>query len=389
MRPTLLLYGASGFSGRLLAEELAREDERGQRACDLIIAGRDAGELARMSEELDVPYRVFGLDERREVRTALRDADVVLNAAGPFAATAERLAKVALEVGSDYVDIGGESDIFRRLIDLVPDARARHCVIAPCVGFWAAASNLLLDLALDQAATTLDEFTVRIAMSRIEVYSPGSVATVWRSLREQVLVVRAVRDKKGVAEMRLWHEPVGRLERRFDLRDPEDAEPRICIGSAVSLVDTIAALHTLRKRGLVASAIESYVEMDEAERMLYQAGSWLTPVTALPWLRKAMEPSLQMLSLPPSAAERKRSPHLVLLELEAADGSVQRWRWKTPNVYEFTARIAAAIAVRIGSNPDLDGWMTASDVLKYQQVDFGVAAPVEEGPLRGTELGFA
>ena len=60
----------------------------------MVLAGRD-GERAREArrDEHGMEYRVFGLDDRDEVRRGLRDVDVVINAAGPFAWTAERLVK--------------------------------------------------------------------------------------------------------------------------------------------------------------------------------------------------------------------------------------------------------------------------------------------------------
>jgi len=56
-------------------------------------------------------YRVFGLDDSGEVVQRLAGVDVVLNAAGPFAFTAERLAGAAIRARCHYVDINGEIDV--------------------------------------------------------------------------------------------------------------------------------------------------------------------------------------------------------------------------------------------------------------------------------------
>lgn len=382
----LLLYGATGYSGRLLARELARPRPDGAPRCELILGGRDEGALRRLARDVGAGYVVFGLSDRRDVNLALRDMDVVLNAAGPFSETAERIAKVALDVGCNYVDIGGEPDVYRRLNDLIPLARNRGRVLAPCAGFWSAASNLLLGRALAQLGRN-DLGAVRIAMSRVDTCSRGSVETLWRSMREEVLVARRTMDERGRPEMSLWHEPVGRLERRFDFRDPGEAGARIGVGSAVSLVDTLAALALLRRRKTLADTVESYVEMDDAARILYQMSSWLAPVVAMPFVGTLVRQPAQLLARGPTKAERQRSPHLVVLEIDDRTGQpLARWRWKTPNIYQFTAQLAAEVAVRVGEGRPGPGWATAAEVMDDMDPALAAAPAGDAGPLRGTTL---
>ena len=91
-------------------------------------------------------------------------------------------------------------------------------------GHTAGASDLLLDAALyrlrarRRSPTTSPVLgSVRIAMSRVDSFSRGSAQTVWRSLREQVTVVRRAEEPDGQGgtevQLALWHEPVGKLER--------------------------------------------------------------------------------------------------------------------------------------------------------------------------------
>ena len=135
------------------------------------------------------------------MRRALRDVDLLINAAGPFALTAERLAKDALDAGCHYVDINGEIDVYKKLDDLGRYAMQRGRAMVSSAGHTAAASDLLLEAALRALAARTDLDcgrdlgAVRIAMSRIMTLSRGSAETVWRSLREQVTVVRTWRRR--------------------------------------------------------------------------------------------------------------------------------------------------------------------------------------------------
>src|SRR4051794_12941115 len=102
MTYNILLYGATGFSGGLIASEMKCWNEESPGDYRMILAGRDAAHLKSLAHENEMDFRVFGLDDRKDVRKGLRDIDVVINAAGPFAWTAERLAKVALETECHY-----------------------------------------------------------------------------------------------------------------------------------------------------------------------------------------------------------------------------------------------------------------------------------------------
>ena len=54
-----LVYGAYGYTGRLVAEEAA------DRGLDVVLAGRDAKRTRDVADELDLPYRTFDVSRRR------------------------------------------------------------------------------------------------------------------------------------------------------------------------------------------------------------------------------------------------------------------------------------------------------------------------------------
>jgi short subunit dehydrogenase-like uncharacterized protein len=386
MNSTILLYGATGYSGRLIAAELSRMQEGNSlRRYSVILAGRDAVQLRNLAADRGADYRVFGLDIRDDVLRGLRDVAVVINAAGPFAWTADRLAKVALEAGVDYVDINGEVDVYRTLDDLsVTAAQLGRCMVCSA-GQTAGVSDLLLDAALDrlrQRKSVTDGSilgAVRIVMSRVQSYSRGSAETVLRSLREQVTVVRRAEQPDGRGGTRvglaLWHEPVGKLERTFDFCDygrrEQDVElkPDLRIGSAVDLVDTLTARLTLERNKLSVNRIESYVETGTASRIGIQLGALFASVAQLPGVGAVARAQVDFLPPGPTEDELKTERHVVLLQIE--DGfrtSVIDWRLDCPNVYQVTAQVATAVAAQLvstiaGPGKRLTGWRTPAEIL--------------------------
>src|SRR6478735_2219957 len=136
---TLVLYGATGYSGRLIAVELGKLCAAVPGAYRVVLAGRGATRLAELAERLGMAFSVFTLEDKVRVQRALADlqATVVINAAGPFAYTAACLVDAAIAAGCHYVDINGEADVYRTLDNSADAARGKKVALVPSAGFWA------------------------------------------------------------------------------------------------------------------------------------------------------------------------------------------------------------------------------------------------------------
>ncbi|WP_433871926.1 saccharopine dehydrogenase family protein [Saccharopolyspora sp. CA-218241] len=124
-----MIYGASGYTGRLIAELAVRRGERP------VLAGRDAGKVAAFATPRGLPYRTFDLGDPDVVAEALRDVDVVAHCAGPFSATSAAMVAGCLRSGTHYVDITGEIDVFESVFARHDDAVAADVVLLPGSGF--------------------------------------------------------------------------------------------------------------------------------------------------------------------------------------------------------------------------------------------------------------
>jgi saccharopine dehydrogenase (NAD+, L-lysine-forming) len=115
---------------------------------EFVLGGRDARALSQLAHELDMDFIQFGLDDRARVVQVLQSFNLVINAAGPFIGTGEKLAKVAIETGTHYVDINGEVAVYKRLDDLAAAAERRNVTLVSGAGTTAAVSDVMLDVAL-------------------------------------------------------------------------------------------------------------------------------------------------------------------------------------------------------------------------------------------------
>jgi short subunit dehydrogenase-like uncharacterized protein len=125
----VLLYGANGYTGRLIARRAA------ERGLPVVVAGRSARRITRLGAELSLPHRIFPLDDADRVADGLQGASAVLSCAGPFIDTFEPLARACIAAGVHYLDVTGEIDVFEGLAALGDEAAAAGVMLLPGVGF--------------------------------------------------------------------------------------------------------------------------------------------------------------------------------------------------------------------------------------------------------------
>jgi short subunit dehydrogenase-like uncharacterized protein len=166
---TWMLYGASGYTGALIAD---RALESGHRP---VLAGRNASAVQAVAERLGLSHRVLSLDDPVALDLALADVDVVLNAAGPFLHTSMPLAQACLRAGVHYLDIGNELQAFRGLYELHEQAQRAGVAVIPGVGFGVVATNCLAQYVSDAVGGAHDlEVASRAATAQA---GPGVATT--------------------------------------------------------------------------------------------------------------------------------------------------------------------------------------------------------------------
>ena len=128
MSAVWMIYGANGYTGKLIAAEANR------RGMTPVLAGRSESVVA-LARELRFDHRVFDLADPQAVRAGLQDMSLVLHCAGPFSATCQPMLDGCLEAGAHYLDITGEIDVFAHCH--AQDARAMQCgiLVMPGTGF--------------------------------------------------------------------------------------------------------------------------------------------------------------------------------------------------------------------------------------------------------------
>lgn len=343
MKRRVLLYGATGRSGRLLAEALR------DLADGLVLGGRDAASLSPLAGCLGLEARMLRTDG--DIAEGLNDVGLVVNAAGPFVRTAEAAIEACLRTRTDYMDIAGEWPVFAHAHARDKEAAAVDTMLLPGVGFAIAATDGALALA---AARCSDAVRLRLAMSTPHGLSRGSRATLW-AMNDSAVRIR----RDGV----LRREPAGALWRAFDFGDG----PKRAI--AVSWPDVVTVGHSTG-----VETLEVYSATGFLGELAIRAGALAAPlVRELAEDHSSFAPSL----------ESPLDLHDMILVAEAED----RWRrtarvkLKTRDGYTTTTLTAAAAVRAWLAGTRRAGFQTPSRVFGRDFVlACGAAAVLEPVP---------
>lgn len=138
----IVLWGATGYTGRLVADRLAAEPAGLRWA----IAGRDRAKLEQVRSELgraDLPILVGDASDAASLDAIAQRTKVVCSTVGPYAKYGSELVGACARAGTSYCDLTGEPHWIRRMIDAHHDeAKASGARIVHCCGFDSIPSDL-------------------------------------------------------------------------------------------------------------------------------------------------------------------------------------------------------------------------------------------------------
>ena len=329
-RGPIAVYGATGFTGRLVARELDRS------GADFVLSGRNPDKLADLAGSLDStpPTRAIAVEDRAGLRDLFDGCPTVIACAGPFTLHGEPVLEAAVAAGSDYLDTTGEQPFIRLAYDTYgPKAANGGTAVIPAMGFDYVPGDMIAAL----TATGLGRLdTVRLAY-----------ATSFQMTRGTML--SALEMIKG-GDLR-WHD--GRLEPapqrvsrgKFDFGPPLGAQP---------MTRYPAGEHVMLPRHLDVRNVET---MLSAGSIAPGPLADLTPLIARPAgilmrtpIRRAAVSLISRLPEGPDEAARRDARFTIACEAEAADGTTRSGRISGIDVYGITAAmiVKGAIASACG-----------------------------------------
>jgi short subunit dehydrogenase-like uncharacterized protein len=328
-----LVYGATGYTGRLIVRRAA---EHGIRP---VVAGRDAAAVAELGREHGLEHRVFGLDgDAAAVEHGLAGIAVLLNCAGPFVHTWRPLAEACLNTRTHYVDITGEVEVFEALAALDAQARGAGVMLLPGAGFDVVPSDCV---AARLARRLPDAARLVLAIRGSGPLSHGTAATAVEHQDRGGLVRRAGR---------LTRVPAGWRTRSVDFGDG-----RLRTAVSIPWGDLATAW---RSTGI--ENIEVYAAVPRRLVTAIRLSRHLQWLLRRPAVRSVQRRILRARPAGPSGHELRHGTSAVWGMAEAANGEAVAALLRGPNGYTLTADAALAILHRVLDGRFEPGFRTPS-----------------------------
>lgn len=207
----ITLFGATGYTGRLVAGALARQ------GTPFRLAGRSPEKLSNLADSLPVTpsWVVADATQPDTLPTLFQDTEVLVNCAGPFSDLGEPVVAHAAVSGIHYLDTSNELGYVYRMRGY--DELARRCgaAIVPACGFEVALADCAAAvLAARMEAGTTEEVTLPLDEISI-VYDIGGKGS---SLGTRRSAVRSLATSWLTYEEGSWRYAIPcRTVRRFQL----------------------------------------------------------------------------------------------------------------------------------------------------------------------------
>ena len=342
-----MIYGANGYSGRLIAQEAVA------RGMAPILAGRNGRQIEALAAELDCPSRVFSLDGAERITEQLKGLSAVLSCAGPFSATAEPMMDACIRARTHYLDITGEIDVIEAAA--VRDDRAKRAGVGliPAVGFDVVPSDCLAAML---AGRLPDATHLQLAFSTPTQVSPGTAKTVLEGLPS---------GGRVRIDGRITKVPVAWKTIDVPFRNgPQKA-------TTVPWGDVASAWYTT---GIANIEVYATVAATDLERL--RKARWALPLLGTWPLRTLLRRAIQWRIKGPTPQQRQTSRASFWGRVSDGQGNSAEATLQTPGGYRLTVSTALACVERVLSGPAPSGFSTPAQafgadlILTLPETDF-------------------
>ncbi len=314
----ITLFGATGYTGRLVARALARL------GLSFRLAGRSPEKLARLADSLPASpsWLVADATQPHTLPVLCQDTRLLVNCVGPFTDLGEPVVAKAALSGVHYLDITNEMGYVYRMQSYDALARRSGAAIVPSCGFEVALADCAAAVLGQNLTTPADEVSV--------VYALSGKGTSFGTRRSAVQALAT--SWLGYREGRWgWAVPC-RETRRTRLPDG----PHLVLAFPSSEIVTVPSHVPVRQ--VTTWMTISWSALFWAP-MLVPTFAWLArgPVG---WLTQVL---ISRVAPPPEMGMRSQAPFSVKVEMRRGDVS-RALTLTGQGVYDLTAAIIAYAA---------------------------------------------
>jgi short subunit dehydrogenase-like uncharacterized protein len=311
----LLVYGANGYTGKLIVETALREGLRP------VVAGRRREAVEPLAAAWGLNSLCFSLEDGASAARLLEPYGALLLAAGPFSKTSAPALAACLASKTAYLDITGEIAVFEAVFARDAEAKAAGVPVLPGTGFDVVPSDCLAK-ALAEALPNAETLTLAFRGGRP---SAGTTKTMIEGLPKGGAARKAGRLVRVPAAWKTLEIPL----------------PDLRLAMTIPWGDLATAY---RSTGI--GDIEVYMSVPPKLVARVRRLRGLAPLLGLPPLQAFLKARAERSIAGPTAEERAKTRSYLWGRVtrggESATGTLE-----TSEGYALTAETSVAIAKRV------------------------------------------
>ena len=178
----IVLWGATGFTGRLVADYLVRNYLGGETGLRLALAGRNREKLEGIANELgapQLPILVGDSFDAESLNAIASKAEVLITTVGPYAKYGAEVVAACVRNGTDYCDLTGETHFIRAMIDAhEEEAKTTGARIVHCCGYDSIPSDLGTLMVQEAFKQRHGKYASQVKMAAVQMRGAASGGTI-------------------------------------------------------------------------------------------------------------------------------------------------------------------------------------------------------------------
>lgn len=331
---SFLLYGASGYTGKLTAEYAVSKGLRPT------LAGRSEEKTKALAEKLGLDYVIFTLDDVQEIAKHLEKFPVVLHCAGPFSQTARQMVEACLISGTHYLDITGEIAILEWVKQKHVEALEKGILLMCGVGFDLVPTDCVANKLKEQLP---DATHLEIAFDMVGgSISHGTMSTMVNNLGNT-----SYTRENG----KLIPKALGHIGKWINF----GAYKKYCI--SIPWGDLFSAYESTK-----IPNISTLTSASKFTWMALKLQFIFNPMLRSKWFKTLFQNYVDRKITGPTADQNKNGKSMVYGKVWNEKGETKEAWLEGPESYQLTAQTSILIVQKILSSPPSSGYQTPASL---------------------------
>lgn len=339
MQHQFLLYGANGYTGELIARFAS------QYGLQPILAGRRKEAIETLAKKLDLPYRVFDLNDKPALIAALKEVKLIVHCAGPYNHTFQPVIEACLETQTHYIDLNGDLDIFEAIREKYDQqAKEKNIMLLPGAGFDVVPTDCMA-LWLKKKLPDANQLEIAFAITGSQLSRGTSITTILK------LGEPGATRKNGI----ITPEPVGKRGRWIEFATDASGGTKKLFVMSIPWGDVSTAYFSTGIPNII-----SYTGIPKATWIFLKGQVLFNWLLRTSFVRRITRAIINRQSPGPDDAIRNKAVSLIWAQVKNPEGKTITGNMRCPEAYSLTASSMLLVSQKILNGNYKAGYQTPS-----------------------------